>query len=67
MADISKYQIEYGQDRYVVLPTPNYVGYYQIGKGDGCLQLCLTEKPKWLHRKMMKIFLGIEWFDNKNL
>jgi hypothetical protein len=49
---------------YNVIELPNYLGYYQIGKGDGCLQLCLTEKPKWFHRKMMKICLGIEWFDN---
>lgn len=48
---------------YNVIELPNYLGYYQIGKGDGCLQLCLTEKPKWFHRKMMNIFFGIKWIN----
>lgn len=39
---------------------PDYVGYYQIGSN---LQISSTTKPKWLHRKMMNIFLGIKWFD----
>jgi hypothetical protein len=62
--DINKYQIEYANTQSFVFTTPTYVGYYEIGKGDGCLQLCQTTKPKWFHRKMMKICLGIEWFDN---
>jgi hypothetical protein len=49
---------------YNVIQLPNYLGYYEIGKGDGCLQLCQTTKPKWFHRKMMNICLGIKWFDN---
>jgi hypothetical protein len=64
--DINKSEIklEYSEPLSFAINTFNYVGYYQIGKGDGCLQLCLTEKPKWLHRKMMDICLGIKWFDN---
>lgn len=58
--DINKYQIEYGQDRYVVLPTHTYVGYYQIGSH---FQIMSEKKPKWFHRKMMNICLGIKWFD----
>jgi len=25
--------------------------------------LALTYKPKWIHRKMMKIFFGVQWVD----
>jgi len=40
-----------------------YSGYYQLG-GSGGLQIHLAKKPKWLHRKMMKICLGLEWINN---
>jgi hypothetical protein len=62
--DVNKYQIEYANTLSITLPTPNYVGYYKIGKEYSGLDIGLTEKPKWFHRKMMKICLGIEWFDN---
>lgn len=44
---------------------PNYVrvGSYSIGGTKG-LQIHFTKKPKWLHRKMMKICLGWEWINN---
>jgi hypothetical protein len=42
---------------------PNYVGSYSIGGKTG-LQIHFTKKPKWLHRKMMKLCLGWEWIDN---
>jgi hypothetical protein len=25
--------------------------------------LSVPNKPKWIHRKMMKIFFGVEWVD----
>lgn len=46
------------------ITQPDYVGCYKIG-GDHGLHLCFTTKPKWFHRKMMKLCLGWEWVDNK--
>lgn len=42
---------------------PDYVGCYCIG-GDVGLKIYFGKKPKWLHRKMMKLCLGWEWIDN---
>ena len=41
---------------------PKYAGCYEIG-GTGGLQIHLAKKPKWLHRKMMKLCLGFEWIN----
>jgi len=43
--------------------TPNYVGCYCIGGNIG-LKIYFVSKPKWLHRKMMKLCLGWEWINN---
>jgi hypothetical protein len=43
--------------------STDYVGCYSIG-GDFGLKFCFGKKPKWLHRKMMKLCLGWEWIDN---
>jgi len=45
------------------IKTPEYVGCYSIG-GDVGLKIYFASKPKWLHRKMMKLFLGWEWINN---
>jgi hypothetical protein len=45
------------------LSLPDYVGCYCIG-GDVGLKFYFRKKPKWLHRKMMKMCLGWEWIDN---
>jgi hypothetical protein len=42
------------------VPTPDYVGCYSVGG----LSIYLEKRPKWLHRKMMKLCLGWEWIDN---
>jgi hypothetical protein len=42
---------------------PDYVGCYALG-GDVGLKIYFGKKPKWLHRKMMKLCLGWEWIDN---
>ena len=42
------------------VPTPEYVGCYSMGG----LSIYLEKRPKWLHRKMMKLCLGWEWRDN---
>ena len=43
---------------------PNTVGRYSIGSGKK-FSIYMEKKPKWLHRKCMKLFLGWEWEDNK--
>ena len=43
--------------------TPDYVGCYALGGNIG-LKIYFGKKPKWLHRKMMKLCLGWEWIDN---
>lgn len=43
--------------------APDYVGCYALG-GDIGLKIYFGKKPKWLHRKMMKLCLGWEWIDN---
>jgi hypothetical protein len=46
-----------------LVPIPNYVGCYALGGNLG-LKIHFVKKPKWLHRKMMKLCLGWEWIDN---
>ena len=41
-----------------------YAGYYKIGGNTG-MQISLSKKPKWIHRKFTKLLLGWEWIDNK--
>lgn len=44
---------------------PKTVGKYCMGTGKGfCIHF--EEKPNWLHRKCMKIFLGWTWTNNEN-
>jgi len=45
------------------ISQPDYVGCYCLG-GDVGLKIYFGKKPKWLHRKMMKLCLGWEWIDN---
>jgi hypothetical protein len=40
------------------------VGKYSIG-GPKKFNIYFDEKPNWLHRSCMKIFLGWIWSDNK--
>ena len=41
---------------------PKYAGYYKLGGNTGVI-FYLGKKPKWIHRKLMSIFLGWEWSD----
>lgn len=45
-----------------VYSNPKYIGGYQIGGKYG-LRIMFEQKPKWIHRKMMKWCLGWEWVD----
>ncbi len=45
-----------------IISGPKYAGSYQLGGSMG-LQIYLAKKPKWLHRKMMKLCLGFEWIN----
>jgi hypothetical protein len=47
-------------DKYYSTKFP---GYYQLGGSEG-VQIYLAKKPKWFHRKMMKLCLGLEWINN---
>jgi hypothetical protein len=49
----------------LTISQSNNVGYYRLGSGEDGLHFCLTNKPKWFHRKMTKLCLGWEWVDNK--
>jgi hypothetical protein len=42
---------------------PEYVGCYALG-GEVGLKFCFVKRPKWIHRKLMKLCLGWEWIDN---
>jgi hypothetical protein len=33
------------------------VGGYKLGN----TTLAMPNKPKWIHRKMMKVFFGVQW------
>jgi hypothetical protein len=48
---------------YKKLITNKNVGSYFMGTGKG-FHIHLENKPNWLHRKCMKLFLGWEWVDN---
>lgn len=50
---------------YRGIELPKHVGGYQLG-GQYGLRIMFQKKPNWLHRKMMKLCLGIEWIDNTN-
>jgi hypothetical protein len=42
------------------ISQPDYVGCYSLAG----LRIYFEKRPKWLHRKMMKLCLGWEWIDN---
>lgn len=51
---------------FVVSP-PKYVGGYRLGNyKSNYIQFNLSNKPKWLHRQFMRLFLGWYWFDDLN-
>jgi hypothetical protein len=47
------------------LKVQQEVGGYRLGNHNLATTFCLTYKPKWIHRKMMKIFFGLDWIDFK--
>jgi hypothetical protein len=47
-------------DKYYSTKFP---GHYQLGGSEG-VQIYLVKKPKWLHRKMMKLCFGLKWINN---
>lgn len=58
-------ELPYSGSLYASSPTitlPSYIGGYRLG-GEQGLQINLTTKPNWFHRKMMKLCLGWEWVD----
>lgn len=56
--------IEDSEPAMFVVSPPIYVGGYRIGNHkSNYIQFNLKDKPKWLHRQFMRIFLGWYWFD----
>ncbi len=47
------------------LKVQQEVGGYRLENHNLATTFCLTYKPKWIHRKMMKIFFGLDWIDFK--
>lgn len=49
------------------ITTPKVKGAYVLGSRNktNTIAFHLTFKPKWLHRQMMRIFLGWYWVDEK--
>jgi heterodisulfide reductase subunit A-like polyferredoxin len=44
-----------------------YAGFYKLGGENGNFHISLGKKPIWIHRKLMKLCLGWEWVDYKEL
>jgi hypothetical protein len=47
------------------LKAEQEVGGYRLGNHNLSTTFYLTYKPKWIHRKMMKMFFGLDWIDVK--
>ena len=45
------------------IKIPNAVGGYKLGDHNLATTFRMTYKPKWIHRKMMSIFFGVQWVD----
>ena len=59
-------------DHHIINTTlfqpPPIVGSYRIGGSQtNYYQFNFSSKPKWFHRKMMKLCFGFEWMDVKSL
>ena len=52
--------------QYTITKPPKWVGAWNTGEknlktGKGYIQIKVTKEPKWLHKVMMKLLLGI-WY-----
>lgn len=56
--DISKLIV--GGDYRISEPL-KYVGFLKLGD----IQISTTIRPKWFHKVMMKLLLGIWWIENE--
>ena len=45
------------------LKKVEYVGGYRLGDHNLSTIFYMTYKPKWIHRKMIKLFFGFKWID----
>ena len=48
----------------IAYTPPVYSGYWKIGDQTG-MQIWMTKRPKWFHRKITYIFFGWKWADLK--
>lgn len=49
--------------KFILMPTPNYVGYWSISEGQ--MKVFQKKKPRWLTRYIGKVFFEWEWKDNE--
>lgn len=49
-------------DSHQFLHYPKSYGYWRLGGQHG-LSIASPTKPKWIHIKMMKLLLGIDWIE----
>jgi len=45
------------------IDSMNYVGYYAVPHESTEYQIRFAVKPSWLHRKLTRLLLGLEWKD----
>lgn len=61
---VSEVVVENFAKTYNKVKQPVYIGCYRLGGNNG-LSVYLYKKPNFLHRKLMQLFLGWKWIDNK--
>lgn len=52
--------------QYTNLSMSKGFGYWRLGGSRG-LSIMSPTKPNWLHIKMMKLLLGIEWVEKEDV
>lgn len=48
---------------YTFPQAPKPVGYWSLRGGEPEFRLYRTERPRWLHRTMMRLAFGVRWHD----
>lgn len=48
---------------YKLIGVPDYVGYWELVPAPSAFRVFSQVKPKWFHRKMIKLFFGWTWHE----
>jgi hypothetical protein len=51
--------------QYKFLLQPEYAGYWELSSAPNSFRIAITQKPNWLHRKMVKLMFGWTWIEGK--